>query len=183
MAAARRCFARNGFHQTSMPDILEEAGVSAGAFYRYFRSKDDIIVLIAEQGLGGVIGVLDGLVANDEAPTVGEIVAAVFGGLGAPGEGPADELRRTVIQGWGEALRNDELHARAREGFGAVRSRVATLIGRAQDAGRMSADTSPEQAAHVVIALIPGFILQRTLLGAPAPEDFVRAVAAVVDGA
>ncbi|MGW1752180.1 TetR family transcriptional regulator [Streptomyces sp. NPDC002092] len=31
VAAARRCFARGGFHQTSMPDIAAAAGVSAGA--------------------------------------------------------------------------------------------------------------------------------------------------------
>ncbi|MFJ9341987.1 helix-turn-helix domain-containing protein [Streptomyces sp. NPDC101733] len=30
VAAARRCFSRDGFHQTSMPDIAAEAGVSAG---------------------------------------------------------------------------------------------------------------------------------------------------------
>src|SRR5689334_6249736 len=43
VAAARRCFARDGFHQTSMPDIAREAGMSAGAFYRYFPSKEDVI--------------------------------------------------------------------------------------------------------------------------------------------
>jgi AcrR family transcriptional regulator len=31
VAAARRCFSRDGFHQTSMPEIAREAGVSAGA--------------------------------------------------------------------------------------------------------------------------------------------------------
>ncbi|WP_106968974.1 helix-turn-helix domain-containing protein [Streptomyces sp. PRh5] len=31
VAAARRRFSRDGFHQSSMPDIAAEAGVSAGA--------------------------------------------------------------------------------------------------------------------------------------------------------
>ena len=47
VAAARRCFSRDGFHQTSMPDIAAEAGVSAGAPYRYFASKEEIILAIA----------------------------------------------------------------------------------------------------------------------------------------
>ena len=34
--AARRRFVRNGFHATSMQDIFAEAGLSAGAVYRYF---------------------------------------------------------------------------------------------------------------------------------------------------
>ncbi len=41
--AAYRCFSRNGFHQTSMRDIYQEAGLSAGAVYHYFESKHEII--------------------------------------------------------------------------------------------------------------------------------------------
>lgn len=180
--AARRCFARNGFHQTSMPDIFEEAGLSAGAFYRYFRSKDDLIALIADQGLGAVGQVLDHMLAAGEEPTVPEIVAAVIGGLASPGKGTGEDQLRTAIQGWGEALRNDELRAHAEEGFVAVRERVAALIERSQAAGRTPLDASPEQAADVVLTLVPGFIVQHTLFGAPDPDQFTRAVAAVVDG-
>ena len=181
VVAARRCFAHNGFHQTSMPDILEEAGVSAGTFYRYFRSKDDVIALIAEQGFGGVGRMLEGMLAAGTAPTVGEILEAVIAGLGAAGEGADDQLR-TAIQGWGEALRNEELRGRAREGFAVVGARVSALVELSQDAGRISRAASPEQAARVVLALIPGFILQRALLGPSEPGPFTRAVAAVIDG-
>jgi len=41
--AASRCFARNGIHATSMAQICEEAALSAGAVYRYFKSKQDIL--------------------------------------------------------------------------------------------------------------------------------------------
>jgi AcrR family transcriptional regulator len=43
LEAALNCFARNGFHQTSMRDICKEAGLSAGAVYLHFSSKEDII--------------------------------------------------------------------------------------------------------------------------------------------
>ncbi|MGW9069182.1 helix-turn-helix domain-containing protein, partial [Streptomyces yangpuensis] len=33
---ATRCFTRNGFHATSMQDVLKEVDLSAGAVYRYF---------------------------------------------------------------------------------------------------------------------------------------------------
>src|SRR5260370_22436665 len=49
LAAAQACFARSGFHQTSMQEICAEAGVSPGNLYRYFRSKEDIIAGIAER--------------------------------------------------------------------------------------------------------------------------------------
>src|SRR2546421_3697373 len=49
LAAAQTCFARSGFHQTSMQEICTEAGMSPGNLYRYFRSKEDIIAAIAER--------------------------------------------------------------------------------------------------------------------------------------
>ena len=39
--AARACFLRNGFHATSMQDVIGEAGLSVGAVYRYFKSKNE----------------------------------------------------------------------------------------------------------------------------------------------
>jgi TetR/AcrR family transcriptional regulator, transcriptional repressor of aconitase len=46
--SARRCFMRDGFHATSMQDLVAEAGLSAGAVYRYFASKDEMIVAITQ---------------------------------------------------------------------------------------------------------------------------------------
>jgi AcrR family transcriptional regulator len=47
--AAERCFARAGFHRTTMHDICKEAAVSPGAFYVYFDSKEALIAGIAER--------------------------------------------------------------------------------------------------------------------------------------
>lgn len=47
--AAERCFAAAGFHGTSMQDICREAGVSAGAIYVYFNSKEELIGGIADR--------------------------------------------------------------------------------------------------------------------------------------
>jgi TetR/AcrR family transcriptional repressor of uid operon len=49
LEAAQTCFARSGFHQTSMQEICAEAGMSPGSLYRYFRSKEEIIAGIAER--------------------------------------------------------------------------------------------------------------------------------------
>ena len=49
LEAAQTCFARAGFHQTSMQEICAEAGMSPGNLYRYFRSKEEIIAGIAER--------------------------------------------------------------------------------------------------------------------------------------
>ena len=47
--AALLCFARGGFHSTTMQDICKEAGVSPGAVYVYFASKEDLIAGLCER--------------------------------------------------------------------------------------------------------------------------------------
>ncbi len=49
LSAAMVCFAKCGFHQTSMHDISEEAGISVGLIYRYFASKEAVISALAEE--------------------------------------------------------------------------------------------------------------------------------------
>lgn len=46
--AAKACFVRSGFQGASMQQICAEAGMSPGALYRYFPSKESIIEAIAE---------------------------------------------------------------------------------------------------------------------------------------
>lgn len=47
--AAMRCFARGGFHATTMQDICREAAVSPGALYVYFNSKESLIEGLCER--------------------------------------------------------------------------------------------------------------------------------------
>jgi AcrR family transcriptional regulator len=42
MAAAKKVFARNGFHATTIADIAKEARLAYGSVYWYFDSKDDL---------------------------------------------------------------------------------------------------------------------------------------------
>ena len=43
-AAASACFARKGTAYTLISDIVQEAGVSAGTFYHYFKNKDELLI-------------------------------------------------------------------------------------------------------------------------------------------
>ena len=48
LEAATSVFSRLGFHKARMDDIVEESGLSKGALYWYFKSKDDIILAILD---------------------------------------------------------------------------------------------------------------------------------------
>ncbi|MGP9806190.1 TetR/AcrR family transcriptional regulator [Paracoccus sp. NSM] len=61
--AAMQLFATKGVHQTTMKDICEAAAISPGALYRYFASKDDIILALAQldaQDLGQLADAIEG---------------------------------------------------------------------------------------------------------------------------
>jgi AcrR family transcriptional regulator len=49
LQAATMVFARLGFHKARMDDIVEQAGLSKGAVYWYFESKDEIITTILDR--------------------------------------------------------------------------------------------------------------------------------------
>jgi len=46
---AAAVFARRGFHQARMDDIVQESGLSKGAIYWYFKSKDEIILALMQR--------------------------------------------------------------------------------------------------------------------------------------
>ncbi|MGW2426089.1 TetR/AcrR family transcriptional regulator [Streptomyces sp. NPDC001709] len=178
-AAARRCFARDGFHQTSMPDIAAEAGVSAGAPYRYFTSKEDIILAIAGDAFRLIFEPVERLAESADAPSVAELVAAALGTISgetvqdaAGHEVAVEELLRCVVQTWAEVLRNDEVRGPAAEGFEKVRVTVADALRRGRAAGTVPAATDPDRAARVVMGLLHGLLLQRVAFGLTDTADF-----------
>ena len=56
MESGRTVFLRRGYHRTRVDDIAAEAGLSHGAFYRYFSSKADLAQRIAADAMRDVSG-------------------------------------------------------------------------------------------------------------------------------
>lgn len=169
--AARRCFARDGFHNTSMPDLVAEAGISAGAFYRYFSSKDELIREIAREAFAGIgTGVMDRM-QRLEAPSAAEVVRVLTStftkGSVTVGEREIDlgQQGQVAVQAWAELARNEQLLNNARHGLERLVDTCASALTRGQQAGRVPASLDPDDGARLVLALLPGMILQRQLLG------------------
>lgn len=190
VAAARRCFSRQGFHQTSMPDIAAEAGVAVGAPYRYFTSKEEIILEIAGDAFRMIFDPVEQLAGANADLSVADLVAAAV----APASDrvtldaanqvvPVEELLRCAVQAWGELLRREDLRQQGAEGFEGVRQRLAAALRRGQAAGTVPAELDPDRGARVVMALLHGFILQRTAFGLDDAAGFARDVRVVLSGA
>ncbi|HVB72752.1 MAG TPA: TetR/AcrR family transcriptional regulator [Ktedonobacteraceae bacterium] len=59
--AAMAVFARSGFHEARMDDIVQESGLSKGTLYWYFKSKEEIITAISQRLFATDIEQVEGL--------------------------------------------------------------------------------------------------------------------------
>jgi AcrR family transcriptional regulator len=184
--AARRCFARDGFHQTSMPDLVAEAGISAGAFYRYFAGKDELIREIAHEAFAGLGETVVGRVQQLDAPSAAEIVEVLTDLLVRDSIAVADrtidvdEQVRIALQAWAEIGRNAELRGEAGRGLDGLAAAIADALARGQRAGRV-APVDPDDGARLLLCLLPGAILQRAA-GRDVAAAVQRAAAALLGG-
>lgn len=53
VAAAAELFGKNGFHATTIKEIAQRAGVSAGLIYAYVKTKEDVLFLVLKSVLEG----------------------------------------------------------------------------------------------------------------------------------
>jgi len=65
LQAALQCFLVKGFHQTSMRDIAQAAGVSLGNLYNHFPGKEAIILAVAVAESEELAPLLQRLAASD----------------------------------------------------------------------------------------------------------------------
>ncbi|WP_178357720.1 TetR family transcriptional regulator [Mycolicibacterium hippocampi] len=174
--AMLRCVARDGFHKTTMAAVVAESGLSAGAVYLYFKGKDDLIRAIAELVAGeGLSVVLDRAAA--EVPPPHEVLAAVLERVVALGEERGVELHRVALQAWAEAARDPEIMAIYRREGSRGRAAWATYVEAATAAGHLPSDADPARTAHLLIGLIPGFMVQRLFFEDLTPASYAAGLA------
>ncbi|MCD0448892.1 TetR/AcrR family transcriptional regulator [Actinocorallia sp. API 0066] len=160
--AAARCFARQGFHGTSMQDIFQEAGLSAGAVYRYFPGKAEIVKAISVTKREVIAGYLTDLAEAPELPPLAEIV-----------RGFADLIQKTfaadgqlalVPQAWAAASHDPEIHGPVSVMLTAIRQSWIDIARRLQAEGQLAKEADPEHVGRTLFCLLPGFIVQNTIL-------------------
>jgi len=110
--AAIALFGRLGYHSTTVPMIVDEAQSSTGAFYLYFRNKEDVYVAALEEIGERLSGALNHAMAREDRPEVrmGVAVKSLVEWLaGNPSEarilveaaalgGRMEEARRALIE-------------------------------------------------------------------------------------
>jgi AcrR family transcriptional regulator len=178
LAAARRCFVREGFHATSMQQVITEAGLSVGAVYRYFPSKSDLIGAIAQQMADG-IGVQ--LTAIAEAPdrSLVEVMEGAIGVVDA-NTGP-DGILPLVVQVWAEAQRDPSLAAMVSQIYGELIVVYQRIAARAIARGELPADADAAAVGPALAALVLGYGILRLMTGKVDLTTYRAGVRAILD--
>lgn len=159
LAAAVDCFTRSGYDATGVAEICARAGVSKGAFYHHFPSKQAAFMALFEQWLSHLDGQLRAVRgANESVPTrllgLAGMVTAVF--ESATGQVPM------FLEFWRQAAREPAVWQATIEPYRRFRDAFAELIAQGVAEGSLR-PVDPQATARVLVSLGVGLVLQGIL--------------------
>lgn len=157
LAAAMACFARSGYRATSMEDVVREAGLSVGALYTYFPSKEDIFIALADRRMESTLAEMrtlfngPGTMADKSA----RAVDLFFDQL----EAHFVPLTRVSLELWGEASRSSRFQERYCQRIEALRTFFHWLLTSARHNGELRPDVDVDAAAELLMAMNDGILM------------------------
>ena len=158
LKAASTCFARKGYHQTTMDDIAEEAGLSKGGLYWHFGSKKELFLALFESlindSLLSSLPFMDAQVsAGEKLCTMQEMLTSVVISE------EYQELMLLLIDIWLQNRQDPEVNQVAIRMYNELRRPLVELI----EEGMRSGEFKPVNAsalASVLLALYDGLMVQ-----------------------
>ena len=165
LKAAGATFARRGYHEATLDEIAERAGLSKGALYYNFASKEDLFLALLADRLGQRVGE----VADAGPRAMEEFVAALE-------RDPRWAPLFFEFVAW--SGRDARRRARFRERFIVpARERTRALLEEAD-----AAAFSPDELATVVNALTNGMLLERLFDPDGVPGELLTRALRVLGG-
>src|SRR3954465_12029018 len=156
--AAVVCFAKRGFHQTSMHDISAEAGISVGLIYRYFQNKEAVISAMADRHKQEIQEVAE---RARQAPTLLESLEILFTAHCC--ENSPKVQSAFVVDLYAEASRNSDWADFVRDVLQAAMDGVTDLISRSPEANRAAHGLAPEDLSELIFAVARGMLMRDVL--------------------
>ena len=182
--AARACVLEHGLEAVSMEMIIARSGLSTGAVYRYFKSKDDLIraaITAATSEIGAAAApVLAGPKPARPSQLLQELLAA-WVGFSRSGVGAAAGLDRmpVALHGWSYAQTDPETRTILQASLRGFRERCVPLVKQWQADGLIAADVQPDAVAQLILSICLGFVAQRSLTGDAEVQAHADALAAL----
>jgi len=155
LRAAMSCFARRGFHLTTMNDISVEAQISVGLIYRYFDSKDAVITFMASEHLDDLRRVLE---QARRAPTLFEAMELVS--ICHCEEEPEHLHLSLVLDLFAEAARNEQVRVLLRDVTEFFIESVTDLIASSEEVRAAGPGVAPRTAAEIIVDSMRGMMIR-----------------------
>jgi AcrR family transcriptional regulator len=168
--AAEQCFCRAGFHRTTIHDICKEAGISPGALYVYFDSKEALIAGMSERDRAEFA---ERLRALAEAPDFLQALAAL--GEQYFLQEPAHRHRNCIDIGL-ESTRNPRIGEIYQRVDRYVLAGFETLFQKLYDEGRIKPAFDIATVARTFIVVSDGMFWRRAIDPAFDPRVVMPAV-------
>jgi AcrR family transcriptional regulator len=165
LRAAYRTIGRDAGAPAPVHEILQEAGLSTRAFYRHFRSKDELVVTMYRTAAERVAEELSDAAARAPGPAaaleawIRHHLAVVYDPRRARQTGVLTSAEVRAADGYDQA-RQDDATVR--------RTMLAEVIRAGQRAGVFPASTDADEDARAVLSVVGGLIEAR-LAGAATP--------------
>ncbi len=176
LRAAEICFARDGFHSTTIADVREEAGVSTGAIYTYFPNKEAMIRALLEMARDErrrqLEGAMNAGAASTQAVVLLDWVNAIFSVQGR-------HAARVDVNLWAEALRSPSVKKLAQGALQEATTAVSAVVASELASSGMAHPPDAASVASVLIALFLGLEVQ-TAVGIRLESGEVLRVLAVL---
>jgi AcrR family transcriptional regulator len=174
LMAAVVSYGRKGVQATRMQDIYDETGLSPGAVYRYFPSKQAILDAVFDKSLENNAALMANFQeADDPLEAIDGVAQAVFGMLDEPN---MQVMQRASVSITAEALFEADLAGKMAGLQQDMATRLGELAARAQGAGLMSTEVDADYAGRVLLAIFEGFRLQKLLDPSVDTARFVEAM-------
>lgn len=159
LAAATDNFSTNGYEGTGVAEICRQAGVSKGAFYYHFESKEAVFLELLNTWLAELERSL-AIVAKD-AENIPESLLRMAGMM--QGVFQADRKRIAIfLELWTQASRNEQVRLATVAPYHKYQDILANLIKRGTAEGTLES-IDPVSASQVMISLASGLFLQALL--------------------
>jgi len=151
LEAAAICFARNGFSRTTMDDVVRESGLSKGSLYRFFASKDEVLLSIFDEFEKHTLAVLE-----EDAEEASALERLNRCGQAAVGLlASQSELRNT----WIDFFSLPASRKRLQEMYRHARRQLSRVIRQGIDSGEINS-VDPAAVAAGILGTIEGLLLQ-----------------------
>ena len=156
ISAARACFLRNGFHQTTTDQICHEANITPGGLYHYFGSKDELIAAVIDHSAEMVVDTLRASI--DEASTAESAFRDTAMFFMQTWQDPdIENITRLELEIWAESAKNDKLAEKSRRAWAMRMQVMEALIRRGIEEGVYDPTVAdPRGMASLMLAQLAG---------------------------